>query len=115
MKALVSTTENGRVLEVKEDENIFQVHESMQWITCPDDLDPKEYVYNYETDQFDYFIKETSLEIRKSVARRIGYLPLGDQLDMMYRDIKANGVLNNEGEWYKHVTKVKNDITEDNV
>ena len=51
----------------------------------------------------------------KQYQRDRQYPELGEQLDMMYRDIKANGVLNNEGEWYKHVTKVKNDITEDNV
>jgi len=115
MKALVSIKENGRVLEVKADDQIFSVHESMEWIDCADDLDPKDWVYNYNTKEFDKFIKETDVEIRLSVSRRIAYTPIGEQLDMIYKDIKANGTLNNESEWYKHIAKVKNAITKDNV
>lgn len=39
-------------------------------------------------------------------ATTSGYLPLQEQLDQLYRDMK-NGTLNTSGEWYVGITSVK--------
>ena len=41
-------------------------------------------------------------------ARIAGYGSIGDQLDMLYKDIDA-GKLNKNGAWYKFIKKVKED------
>ena len=47
-------------------------------------------------------------ELEVIEARELAYGPISDQLDKMYHDI-TSGKLDETGEWYKAVKKVKDD------
>ena len=60
-----------------------------------------------EVDIYNYYLYERNREKE--------YPRLKDKLDMMYHEIKEKGTLSNTGAWFNHVTKVKTDVTRDNV
>lgn len=115
MKALISKNEDGRICEIKHPSEIFDVHESMFWIDVPDDITPITHIYDLENETFKPFPKESDDIHRFYCARGVAYGPIGEQLDMIYREIKETGTLSNTGEWFNHVKKVKQDVTKDNV
>ena len=115
MKALISKPEDGRICEIRHPSEIFEVHESMFWIDVPDDVKPNTHIYDLENETFKPFPKETDDGTRFKCARGVAYGPIGDQLDMIYKELEANGTLSNTGEWFNHVKKVKQDVTRDNV
>jgi hypothetical protein len=41
------------------------------------------------------------------VARKVAYGQIEQQLDLIYHDIRQNGVLNTDGEWYNHIATIK--------
>ena len=117
MKALISKNENGRISEIKQDSDTFEVHESMVWVDIPEseNIAPNTHLYDIENKIFIAFPKETDDETRFLCARQVAYGSIGEQLDMMYHEIKEKGTLSNTGAWFNHVTKVKTDVTRDNV
>ena len=74
MKALVL---DGRICQIVEDDQTFEVHESMKWITCPDDttIDHK-----YENGEFVYTRQPSPYDL----SRRMNYPSIADQLDTLY-------------------------------
>lgn len=116
-KALLHNLEPGRICEVVDEGSTFEVAEEFSWVDCPDDITTHD-IYNVETGEFKKFnIYETAgfAENAYIVARGIAYKSAGDQLDMLYRELKANGVISTDGEWFNHIINVKNTIPKDNV
>lgn len=76
MKALVI---NGRICDVVTDDKTFEVHESLQWIDCPDDttIDHK-----YEDGQFVY----VHVEQPYNANRSMNYPTIQQQLDTLYHE-----------------------------
>jgi hypothetical protein len=48
-KALISTIENNRICQIENDNDIFPVSESLEWVICPDDCNTQ---WTYENEQF---------------------------------------------------------------
>ena len=57
-------------------------------------------------DEFDAFYTDVSK------ARRGAYLPIGEQLDLLYKDMAADKG-DKSGEWFKAIKKVKDDNPKD--
>ena len=124
MKALVSKKDNGKVCEVLPDDEIFDTHPDLVWIDCtgtdieneqPDAGNGGTWTYSFETESFSIVPPFSDPAQRFSIARRIGYGELGNQLDMLYKELKSKGSITTDGEWFAHVKKVKEDITLDNT
>ena len=47
------------------------------------------------------------------VARTIAYTEIGNQLDMLYKELKATGTISNSGPWATHIASVKAEIPKD--
>ena len=54
MKALISKNENGRICEIKQDSDTFEVHESMVWVDIPEseNIAPNTHLYDIENKKF---------------------------------------------------------------
>lgn len=115
MKALISTLENNRIAEVRKDSEIFDVYKTFKWVDCPDecttmwtyDSANNEFIPNRKYDE--YFEKEGY-----KLARVIAYKNIGEQLDMLYRELKDKGSIDINGEWFAHIENVKASIPKDN-
>lgn len=114
MKALLSTVEVGRILEIRPDDEVFEVAPQLYWVDCPDYIN-FDYTYNAETQEFEFAIPTSIPQDRFEIARVIGYGGLGEQLDMLYRELKESGSISANGEWFNHISRVKEDINKENT
>lgn len=113
MKALISKVESGRICDVVEKE--FDVTDDFYWVDVPDDTTT--------TDSFDETTKQVVkydpvkqpgfAEMGYIVARGIAYKSVGEQMDMIYKELAQTGTLSSDGPWATHITKVKADIPKD--
>ena len=114
-RALVHTLEPNRICEVVDAGNEFEVHENMSWVDVPDDTTTAD-TYNAETGlvtKFDPLTIPGFAEQGYKVARSIAYTGLGDQLDMIFKEIQATGTISNSGPWATHIASVKAMIPKD--
>lgn len=114
-RALLNSIEPGRVCEVKEPGEEFEVADTFRWIDCPDDV-TTHHTYNEETGEFIPFDPLTLpgfAENGYKIARMIGYKSIGDQLDMIYKEILATGTISADGPWAQNITAIKAAIPKD--
>lgn len=114
-RALINSLEPGRVCQVVEIGEEFEVADTFSWVDCPDDVITT-HTHNIETGEFTPFsIVDLPgfAENGYKIARAIAYNSIGDQLDMLYKEIVANGSISSEGAWAAHITAVKQAIPKD--
>lgn len=114
-RALLNSLEPGRICEVVDEGNEFEVHESFSWVDVPDDTNTQDR-YNLDTQQvekFDPLSIPGFAENGYQVARQIAYSPIGNQLDMLFKELQNTGTISNTGPWATHVASVKAEIPKD--
>jgi hypothetical protein len=114
-RALINSLEPGRICEIVEPGQEFEVHESFSWIDVPDDTTSIDR-YNVDTGEiikFDPVSIPGFAETGYAVARAIAYTDIGNQLDMLFKELKATGTISNTGPWATHITSVKAAIPKD--
>jgi hypothetical protein len=99
-RALINSLEPGRICEIVEAGNEFEVAATLSWIDCPDDATTMD-THDAETGEIVKFdiLKTPGIENAYKVARTIGYKPIGDQLDMLFKELQATGTISAEGPW----------------
>jgi NADH:ubiquinone oxidoreductase subunit len=114
-RALLSLLEPGRVCEVVPIGNEFEVTSDFQWVDCPNEVTPH---WKYDSDT-NTFREITPLDIPGFaetgylVARQIAYKSVGEQMDMIYKELQATGQLAPDGPWASHIASVKEAIPKD--
>lgn len=114
-RALLHSAEPGRVCEVVAVGSEFEVSLDFTWIDCPDDT-LTSHTYDSGTQTFTAFNILSNpgfTENGYKVARAIAYTEIGNQLDMLYKEIQATGTISNVGPWSTHITAVKAAIPKD--
>lgn len=114
-KALLNSLEPGRICEVKNPGEEFEVSDAFYWIDCPDNVTTF-HTYQEETGEFiefDPLSVPGFVENGYKIARMIGYKPIGDQLDMLYKEIVTTGTISADGPWAQHITSIKEAIPKD--
>ena len=114
-RALINSLEPGRVCEVVDIGNEFDVAADLSWIDCPDDTTTL-HKHDPETGEFTPFDILTSpgfAENAYKVARVIAYKSAGEQLDMLFKELQATGTVSSDGPWATHVATVKATIPKD--
>lgn len=114
-RALIHTLEPGRICEVVNPGDEFEVHANFSWVNVPDDTTVSD-TYNKETGEvtkFDPLSIPGFAEQGYKVARTIAYKGIGDQLDMIFKEIQATGTISNSGPWATHIASVKDAIPKD--
>jgi len=115
--ALISLNENGRICEIREEGKLFDVNpDGFKWISLIDDsIGTTTHRFDVDKNMFVEFQKDSSVKMRLNVARAIEYGTIGDQLDMIWKELNETGTLSKNGEWFNHVKRVKDNVTRDNV
>jgi hypothetical protein len=114
-RALIHSEEPGRICDIVEPGSEFEVHPNFSWIDVPDDTTNADR-YNVDTGEIiKYNILEDPVFVEHgyAVARGIAYGSLGDQLDMIYKEIQATGTISADGPWSTHIQSVKASIPKD--
>jgi len=114
-RALLNSLEPGRICEIVDEGNEFEVHESFSWVDVPDDTTTRD-TYNVDSGQvekFDPLIIPGFVETGYQVARQIAYTSIGNQLDMLFKELQQTGTISNVGPWASHVASVKAEIPKD--
>jgi hypothetical protein len=113
-RALINSLEPGRICEIVEPGNEFEVAATLSWVDCPDDVTTMD-THDVETGEFVKFdiLKTPGIENAYKVARTIGYKPIGDQLDMLFKELQATGTISAEGPWATHIASIKAAIPKD--
>ncbi len=98
----------GIINEVVDPGQEFDVYDgpdsTIKWVTCPHaDVTSQWHCCNGE-----WISPENKLNDDHDLQRRIAYGDLGDQLDMLYKDIKAGNLEN--GSWVQRIDQVKASI-----
>jgi hypothetical protein len=76
MKALIFIE---TICQIVEDSDTFPIHESMQWVDCPSDIDTD---WRYKDGKFE---PPSKSEVPYDLGRRMEYPPIGDQLDALFQ------------------------------
>ena len=114
-KALISLTENYRICEVVFAGEEFETTPDFIWIDCPDEI-TNHHMYDPNTNTFselDLVSMPGFAEEGYKVARGIAYGSIGDQLDMMFKELQATGAVSDTGPWARHIAAVKAAIPKD--
>lgn len=115
LKGLITTNEPGRICDIVESGNEFEVHDSFQWVDIPDGTTTSDFYNDDGTiTKFDVTKQPGFAENAYKVARGIGYGSLGDQLDLIFKEVMATGTISNTGVWATHIAGIKAAIPKDN-
>ena len=104
--AIVNGT-TGQLSDICDEADKFEIYEGpdsdMKWCEVPDDVTYEHYMVNGVV-----IHREEAEDLRDNavVDRMLAYGPIGEQLDMQYRD-----ALNGTTEWRDHVARVKSTTT----
>jgi hypothetical protein len=116
LRGLIHPAEPGRICDIVEAGNEFEVHEDFLWVDLPDGTTTAD-TYNQisgEVTKFDITQLPGFAESAYRVARVIGYTEIGNQLDMLYKELQSTGTISNSGPWATHISSVKAAIPKDN-
>ena len=110
-KALIDSRDN-RVIQVADEE--FPAHESLYWVDCPDDTGTY-YIYDPENLTFEDPHAHTKDEFGNPVEpfnmqRMRAYPPMGEQLDMLFKEIRDTGTISADGMWFTAIQSIKEAI-----
>lgn len=116
-RALLHSLEPGRITEVVDKGNEFEVADEFTWVDCPDDITTND-SFDINTNTFKKFnLLENPGFVDNGylVARSVAYSSIGNQLDMIYKELMATGSISATGPWAEHITQVKNAIPKDDI
>ena len=114
-RALLHSVEPGRICQVVNPGEEFEVHTAFYWVDVPDDTTEADRwdVENNVVIKFDITSDPVFIEHGYKVARGIGYGSIGDQLDMLYKEIQSTGTISSTGPWAQHIASIKSAIPKD--
>lgn len=109
-KALVSY--QGYVSEIRDPGEDYEIYEgpdaTIAWVDAPDNIQP-EWTLEWSPSAGEMIWVERDGPFSDSVvARKVAYGDIGEQLGMIFDDIKEHGTLNTDSLWFQHCQNVKN-------
>jgi hypothetical protein len=106
-RALIDS--NNKVLQVEDQD--FEVHDNLYWVDCPDDAmsgytyDPVNLTFEdphaHTKDEFGNPVEPFSMQ------RMRAYPGTGEQLDLLFKEIKETGTISKNGAWFQAISAVK--------
>jgi hypothetical protein len=115
LRALLHNQEPGRICDLVQPGNEFEVHPNFTWVDVPDDTTHVDQ-YN-EADgtiiKYDLASDPIFAENAYKLARAIAYQSSGAQLDMLFHELSTTGSISSTGTWATHIAAVKAAIPKD--
>lgn len=113
-KALIDKRFMTVVQRIGADDPEFETTDDFFWKACPDNVEDA-WHYDPNTEEFiDPHAPsrdEFGNPVEPFVMQRMrAYPPMGDQLDMIFKEIATTGTISTNGEWYKSIEFVKKHV-----
>ena len=110
-RALIDSTTN-RVQQVEDQD--FEVHGTLYWVDCPDDVGSY-YIYDPENLTFEDPHAHSKDEFGNpvepfSMQRMRAYPGVGEQLDLLFKEVRDTGTISTDGAWFKSIQAVKDAV-----
>lgn len=85
---------------------------AQMWVNAPDDI-TKAWTLEWSPSASDMiWVKRTETYTDPATARQVAYGQIGEQLDMLYKDLAAGRALDAEDAiWFNHIKQVKENTT----
>jgi len=111
MKRALIERDTDRVVQIVNPGEEFDVHEGgLYWADCPDETQTffKKLEDGTYEDPHAHMRDEFGNTVEPWIMQRMrAYAPLGEQMDMIYREIKEKGQITVDGPWFNHITEAK--------
>lgn len=113
-KALIDKRSWVVVQIIDEQELEFETTSDFIWKPCPDRCESA-WQYDNELNEFidphAHTRDEFGNPVEPFVMQRMrSYPPMGDQLDMLYKEIRDTGTISVDGQWFQSVKYVKDNL-----
>lgn len=108
-KALISY--HGWVSEIRDPGEEYEIYEgpdaTIAWVDAPDNIQ-LDWTLEWSPSQNKMvWVERDGGYTDLTVARKVAYGPLESQLDLIFHDIETHGKLDTNGDWYQHISAVK--------
>lgn len=108
-KALVSY--QGFVSEIRDPGEEYEIYEgpdaTIAWVDAPDNIQLEWTLEWSPSQQVMVWVEREGAFTDNAVARKVAYGEIGEQLGMIFDDIKEHGTLNENSAWFQHIVNVK--------
>jgi hypothetical protein len=99
---------------IEQGETEFETTDDFMWADCPDNCETP-WAYDAETQEYTdphaHHRDEFGNPVEPFVMQRMrAYPPMGDQLDMLFKEIKNTGGISVDGEWFQSIQLVKDNV-----
>jgi len=99
---------------IEENETEFDTTHDFMWKPCPDNCESA-WIYDADTNTFidphAHSRDEFGNPVEPFVMQRMrAYPPISDQMDMLYKEIKATGGISINGQWFQSIKYVKDNV-----
>lgn len=122
---LTNIHEYGRICDVVDEGDEFEVHRDFSWFRVNhDNIENLDKGWTWTRDEDDNISvhepiapeeDDEFIEESYKIARGIAYKSVGEQLDMIYKELQQSGTLSANGSWASHITNVKSEIPKRDV
>jgi hypothetical protein len=99
---------------IEQGETEFETTDDFMWADCPDNCETP-WAYDAETKEYTdphaHHRDEFGNPVEPFVMQRMrAYPPMGDQMDMLFKEIKNTGGISVDGEWFQSIQLVKDNV-----
>jgi hypothetical protein len=115
LSALIHSLEPGRICDIVQPGQEFEVHSNFSWVNVPDGTTTSD-SYDPTTNTvttFDPLSDPAYASQAYKVARQIAYGSIGDQLDMLHKELTSTGSISPTGQWATQISNAKSNIPKD--
>jgi hypothetical protein len=101
----------GFVSEIRDPGEEYEIYDgpdaTIAWVDAPDNVTLDWTLEWSPTQQDMVWVERDGGYTNNAVARQVAYGQVGEQLDMLYHELKETGSISQNGTWYQHITMVK--------
>ena len=101
----------GYVQQIVDPGEDFEIYNgpdaTIQWVDAPDEIQLDWTLEWSPLQQKMIWVERPAPYTDPMMARKIAYGEVGDQLDMIYKEVLANGSISADGPWASHIAAVK--------
>lgn len=97
-----------QIVDPGEDYEIYNGPDAtIQWVDAPDEITLDWTLEWSPARQTMVWIERDAPYTNNGVARSVAYGQVGEQLDMLFHELRTTGTISQDGDWFQHINNVK--------
>lgn len=100
-----------QIVDPGEDYEIYNGPDAtIQWVDAPDEITLDWTLEWSPSKQTMVWVERDAPYTNNGVARSVAYGQVGEQLDMLFHELRTTGSISQDGDWFQHINNVKSII-----